>query len=114
MERSADSVATTSSVGGAAVLNDLSTSRTTTATTSRAMITPFSFLPVWAVIDSSRLTSFSRLMPSGVSSNAQANTTASGKPSISMKSTDFATQSGAPKFSNARSAICASTQATTP
>ncbi|GBF30976.1 hypothetical protein MnTg04_00928 [bacterium MnTg04] len=58
----------------------LSNSRKATATTSAPMIMKSSLRPVCVVIDSRRSTSFSRLMPLGVISNAQAKIKANGKP----------------------------------
>ncbi len=92
---------------------NLSHTNQASATTRTTMIVRSSLRPVCAVMELSRSTSFSSLMPSGVSSNAQAKTRMSGKPSASKTMTLLSTQSGAPKFSNANSATCATTHATT-
>ena len=84
---------------------------TTTATASTTIMLRSSFLPVTWVMDWLRSTFFSSLMPSGVFSKAQANTSASGKPTTSSSSTVFITQSGVPKLSSARSATWATSQA---
>ncbi|MNC96424.1 hypothetical protein D3C83_137900 [compost metagenome] len=60
-----------------------------------------------------RSTSRSFLMPSGVSSNAQAKNSATGRPSASTVSSIFMNHSGAPKESAASSATCAISQAPT-
>ena len=63
--------------------------------------------------DAERSMSFSRFTPSGVSSNTQETSSATGRPSISKMTKMRSAQSGAPKIGNRRSAACTSSQATT-
>jgi hypothetical protein len=62
------------------------------------------------VMDWLRSTSFSRLMPSGVSSNAQAKISTTGKPSASNSNTSFATHSGKTRMGTTTSTTCNNTQ----
>jgi len=110
---SATTAGSDSVASGASCSMNLSTSRNPTAATSTAVVSRLSLRPVSLVIDCVLSTSFSRLTPSGVISNAQANRTATGKPRIRRRSTDLGTQSGAPKASKATSATWASSHAIT-
>ena len=69
--------------------------------------------PVARVIDLLRSTSRSRLIPSGVTSYAQAMTSAAQNPTAMKKNNAWMTQAGAPMFSSTRSATCATTHAAT-
>jgi hypothetical protein len=65
------------------------------AITASAIVIPTSFRPVLRVIDSLGKTSSARLIPSGVSSNAHASTSAIGKPSATKTTSVCTTHSGA-------------------
>lgn len=71
-----------------------SNSSNATATASTPMIAKFSFRPVERAIDCSRGTSSVRLTPSGVSSNAQARSSAIGHPSTTTPKTSLVAQFG--------------------
>ena len=64
------------------------------------MMTRSSLRPVERVTDAERSMSFSRFTPSGVSSNTQATSSVTGKPSNSTITKMRSAQSGAPKTGN--------------
>ena len=79
---------------------NLSSANSATATASTPMIRKSSRRPVRRVADTSRGTSSVRFNPCGVSSKAQANTSASGNPRNTSVVTTFSIHVGAPKSGN--------------
>ncbi len=75
-------------------------------------MTTLIFLPVLAVIDVERSTSRVFFRPSGVSSKAQAKSTANGKPIATRSTSVLKIQSGAPNPGSRVSAICTTSQPT--
>src|SRR6266705_291379 len=76
-------------------------------TSSRtAMIKKSSLRPVLRLTDLLRSTSSARLIPSGVSSNAQARITATGNPSAITATKTFIVHGGASKVGNKIDAAC--------
>ena len=71
---------------------------------------PFSLRPVCGRMDWLRSTSLSRLMPSGVSSKAQAKNSAKGRPTSPITASARITHSGAPARSSRKSAPCSTAQ----
>ena len=70
------------------------------AITASATVIPTSFRPVLRLIGSLGRTSSARLIPSGVSSKAQARMSATGKPRMMTETNTFITQPGASKVGN--------------
>src|SRR4030095_5376595 len=77
-----------------------------------AMIKKSSLRPVLRVTDLLRSTSSARLIPSGVSSNAQARISAIGKPSAITATKTFIVHGGASKVGNKIDAACSNSHAT--
>jgi hypothetical protein len=67
------------------------------AITARTTVVPTIFRPVWRVIDSLGAISDSRLIPSGVISNAHDRISATGKPRMSSSTTSRTAQFGISK-----------------
>ena len=74
------------------------------------MIRKFSSRPVFRVVDTSGRTSSLRFSPCGVSSKAQANTSASGSPRITSVVTTFSIHAGAPNIGKSTEATWMATQ----
>ncbi len=103
----------TTSVRACSSSEKLTYSEMVSAITSTPIMMRSSLRPVTCVIDSLRSTSFSRFIPSGVSSNAQANSSATGNPMTSSNKTRRPTQSGRANIGATISTTCSSSQVTT-
>src|SRR4051812_5817362 len=83
------------------------------ATAARATVIPTIFRPVRGAIDLLSSTSDSRLIPSGVISNAQDKTSAAGNPRIRTTTNTFIVHAGASKVGKRIDAAWISSQAIT-
>ena len=106
-------VATTSAASRRGESTSLSKPKYVSASSSTTMIMRSMRRAVCGAIDSPGLTSASRLMPSGVNSNTQENTSIGTNPSASTMTMLRAIQSGAPNIGNTVPATCVSSQAPT-
>ena len=103
-------VASDEAADGASSHTNLSRAKSPRATASTPMIRKFSSRPVFRVVDTSGCTSSLRFSPCGVSSKAQANTSASGSPRITSVVTTFSIHAGAPNIGKSTEATWTATQ----